>query len=1292
MTPEASKSMWSRTRRSLLSRSYPNFSMVAAIVVAIVLFLGVSGIESKNGLSRVLNAQDQGICDRTLEVQLSIEDWLNAQGTACEDYTDAQLESLTGFSVKDQPQLTTLKSGDFAGMPNIANLDLQRNSLEELPADIFDGLDAVKDLRIGRNNLTDLPAGIFAGLPSLATLTADGNYFTSIDSDWFDGFEGGGTLIRFEFVGNDISEIDVDTFEGFTAPRMSFYLSYNKLRTLPVGLFDGTSPADHSSLQRARIVAIGVVRQDDRRWFSWFKHVDDSLELERQQSTTLPSGLLDNLQGLGQLRLHRNQISSLPGGLLDNNSGLYEVRLGHNNLTSLPSGFFDSNPALLFLDLNDNALTSLNGVGLVGLHDLLYLKLENNRLTQLPSDYVTSFVEDANADPPTKYCLISLSLDNNPFSSSWVSSGSLNDYLGAYGSRDPRGSAVLCAGVGDFDITDVEVLGLGGIDLGVVVTDEEKTAWELLTEDFAADNNSFDILYDFSFGWDGFSVTEDVLAAIPTYIERMVIRDATFDSAVTGASFARFTKSAVYTDDVFYRRPGDRVLGINHTHGATYVATAGLQILELDNTGLTGDGSRILSSLPGGTMRSLKVSNNPELTSVPAGITNLNNLYGLDFVGTGITSLNANAFNTMASLYFLSFEDNEISSVDENAFSGLGAVQILFLNDNEIESLDGGVLSDMTALRQVLLNDNEMLSLPSGLFAGLANLDTIQLDSNPGSPFQIGVSVVDDTTDPTMKQFHVREGAPYSFIGKIVEDGAVSDVVEVEGGATAATESFILPEGADVELPSALRGWHGNDFEFCLGLDECMVGFEFVLNPKPSIVGMRFVTQDGQLYTAGDKLRFEAQFDRDVVVEGTPQLSFELGDETRYADYVEGNPHSTLYFEYTLQETDPSPDRVSMASSMLVYRSGSSIKDPVTETVADTTPRRTEATSQALTTTTSLTINTARARISRIQPTINSVTVSGGDRVTLSVDIYGAQDIKANGLADGIGFLWSDGDAGGTIAGNGREVTYSAPDQSGTYTVSVATPFSACRAPATAEIRCAATFEIRVRRASAPVEAKAEPRNPAGVIPTILTDSDGNQYEVFTPEGGGTFTGDTSSLKAGPGVVPNGEIVGLRVAEGGSASNAGKTYQRYSLGGNWYEISAVDASNNSVSSYGLSDAVEACVPLPDALRSNISDLALVVINADDSLTILSSIVRISSSGTNVCGSLSSVPAKLAVGTAGSPAPLPTAVPDTADTSDLPDTGGAAPSSPMVVFWILIVGLASIVVGGALRRARRNSIK
>ena len=277
---------------------------------------------------------------------------------------------------------------------------------------------------------------------------------------------------------------------------------------------------------------------------------------------------------------------------------------------------------------------------------------------------------------------------------------------------------------------------------------------------------------------------------------------------------------------------------------------------------------------------------------------------------------------------------------------------------------------------------------------------------------------------------------------------------------------------------------------------------------------------------------------------------------------------------------------------------------------------------------------------------------------------------------------------GGVSNGSGRQVMYTAPESPGTLTVYVSVDQSECYGY---QIQCSTEFKFKVRRPSAPVEPTPEPRNPSGAIPTILTDSDGNQYEVFTPEGGGTFTGDDSSLSAGPGVVPNGEIVGLRVAEGGSASNAGKTYQRYNLGGNWYEISAVDASNTSVSSYGLSDAVEVCIPLPDALRSNISSLALVVINADDSLTILSSIVRISSSGTNVCGSLSSVPAKLAVGTSGSPAALPTEVPEAGDISDLPDTGGAAPSNGGMI-WAMVLGVLVLVTSTTAISIRRIRIR
>ena len=352
------------------------------------------------------------------------------------------------------------------------------------------------------------------------------------------------------------------------------------------------------------------------------------------------------------------------------------------------------------------------------------------------------------------------------------------------------------------------------------------------------------------------------------------------------------------------------------------------------------------------------------------------------------------------------------------------------------------------------------------------------------------------------------------------------------------------------------------------------------------------------------------------------------------------------------------------------------------------------------TSTVSITDNDTRGgTVNKLEPSVKEVSLRGGDSVRLSILPYGRQNIVDDALIDGkVDVTWSleggTGDFSEADPGldaddeaNDREIMFTAPTSPGTYVVH-ATLKKACALDVSVD--CRASFTVHVlRRASRPIETKPAPVNPAGSIPSILVDSEGNQYEVFTPEGGGTFAGDTSSLKAGPGAVPNGEIVGLRIAEGGSASNEGKTYQRYSLGGNWYEISAVDASRNNVSSYGLNDALDFCIPLPDALRSNISDLAIVAINSDDSLTILSSIVRISPSGTKVCGSLSSVPAKVTVGTAGSPAPLPTEVPDAGDASDLPETGGAAPSNDGML-WAMIVGLAIMVSGYAvLRTARRT---
>ena len=368
------------------------------------------------------------------------------------------------------------------------------------------------------------------------------------------------------------------------------------------------------------------------------------------------------------------------------------------------------------------------------------------------------------------------------------------------------------------------------------------------------------------------------------------------------------------------------------------------------------------------------------------------------------------------------------------------------------------------------------------------------------------------------------------------------------------------------------------------------------------------------------------------------------------------------------------------------------------------------------------------ARILRIEPSISDVHLSHGDSVVLHIMVYGPQGIRDDSLVDrvGIDVDWSQEDVGGQDAGgqtasetgdfrevvsegSDREsngwpddgsVIYIAPDRLGQYTVTATLdqgteclPKREGETDDDATNRCAAVFDVIVLRSRFTEMPAPDLRNPEGVIPTILTGSDGDQYEVFTPEGGGSFIGDTSSLKAGPGVVPNGEVVGLRISKGSSAYNDGKTYRRYTVGGSWHEVSAVDAFGEQVSSYGLNEPAEVCIPLPNALRSKISELALVAFNSDDSFTVLASQVKIGPNGTNVCGRLSSVPATIAVGSLGAPSSILAEMLGAEDGSQLPDTGGAAPSSTGGLIWTLTIGLIIAAFGfGAIRIRRRGNVR
>lgn len=319
------------------------------------------------------------------------------------------------------------------------------------------------------------------------------------------------------------------------------------------------------------------------------------------------------------------------------------------------------------------------------------------------------------------------------------------------------------------------------------------------------------------------------------------------------------------------------------------------------------------------------------------------------------------------------------------------------------------------------------------------------------------------------------------------------------------------------------------------------------------------------------------------------------------------------------------------------------------------------------------------------------MSVLAGDKTVLTVLVYGVQGIQDQKLGDGVDFRWSvDGSRSRRInitPGRGYEALYTAHDLTGSYNIRTELIAEDCQ-PIGGQRReeaCSAEFKVKVRRPSAPPPTPEPCVNPAGEIPEVLTDSDGRQYEVFTPAEGGTFVGKDYSLKAGACAVSSGEIIGIRMSgEGPVDSDTGMMSRRYTLAGSVYQVSAVDADGSSLASYRLRDPVAVCAPLPEEYRSDLSELALATLNADGSLTILSTSVRLSGSGVQVCGNLSLIPALLAVGVPG--APMSTLVPAPAPELETPDTGGTAPTSALLI-WAIIFAAGVLALGTALLAVR-----
>ena len=337
-----------------------------------------------------------GVCGRTAEVRDEIVKLLDGIEN-CVEVTEDRLADIRKLDLRGK-NISTLRSGDFAGLTQLVGIDLADNELVQLPGDVFSGLTALRSVLLSNNRLTSLPDGVFSGLTALASVWLHENRLTALPDGVFSGLTALEAVLLSD---NRLTALPDGVFSGLTALE-KVLLNRNSLTSLPGGVFEGLVELETLWLGRNRLDSLppGIfsgltslegLNLDSNQFTEFPKNVFrgltslKGLSLQSNPASNLPEDLFFGLSALERIALYGLPLTSLPESIFSGLAALEHIGIGGTRLTSLPAGIFSSLPALEELLLYTNAVRSLPAGIFSGLTKLRVLWLPENRLDTLPA-------------------------------------------------------------------------------------------------------------------------------------------------------------------------------------------------------------------------------------------------------------------------------------------------------------------------------------------------------------------------------------------------------------------------------------------------------------------------------------------------------------------------------------------------------------------------------------------------------------------------------------------------------------------------------------------------------------------------------------------------------------------------------------------------------------------------------------------------------------------------------------------------------------------------------------------
>ena len=154
-------------------------------------------------------------------------------------------------------------------------------------------------------------------------------------------------------------------------------------------------------------------------------------------------------------------------------------------------------------------------------------------------------------------------------------------------------------------------------------------------------------------------------------------------------------------------------------------------------------------------LRTLALSDNPNLSIYPGAFRGLGRLAALHLVRnelkplpvgafdgmpellelwlfvSGLESLPVGLFDGLPALEHLTLSNNQLAELRPGLLDGLESLSFLNLGSNRLATPEPGTFAGLSNLEQLFLHKNRLRNLPPNLFEGLGSLEKLQLDDNP---------------------------------------------------------------------------------------------------------------------------------------------------------------------------------------------------------------------------------------------------------------------------------------------------------------------------------------------------------------------------------------------------------------------------------------------------------------------------------------------------------------------------------------------------------------------------------